>query len=177
MNEETPEHRHAIPPDVKQGLCFEVALEGVLEMEALSITGELHDGFGNLVRVRWSGLQQDKDTWEDAPQFVRETTAAEDEAGGATQTKTLKRNYGYLLLLKRNYGYLVFLIGCFFFPPPSGSCVHKKDTREQLNVRQEIVREMTTTSILSLKPAHCPPLEAYVIVSSSLSGARSTLRP
>ena len=48
-------------------------------MEALLNIGESHDGSGYLVRVSWSGFEEDEDTreplktlWEDAPQFVKQ---------------------------------------------------------------------------------------------------------
>eukprot|EP00903_Cladosiphon_okamuranus_P006086 g5996.t1 len=53
--------------------------QGEFEMEALLNIGESHDGSYYLVRVRWSGFEEDEDTWEplktlweDAPQFVKQ---------------------------------------------------------------------------------------------------------
>ena len=41
--------------------------QGEFEMQALLNIGESHDGSGYIVRVRWSGFDE-----EDAPQFVRQ---------------------------------------------------------------------------------------------------------
>ena len=59
--------------------------QGEFEMEALLNIGESlrigesHNGSGYLVRVSWSGFEEDEDTreplktlWEDAPQFVKQ---------------------------------------------------------------------------------------------------------
>ena len=53
--------------------------QGEFEMQALLNIGESHDGSGHIVRVRWSGFDEEEDTWEplktlweDTPQFVRQ---------------------------------------------------------------------------------------------------------
>jgi len=53
--------------------------QGEFRMEALLNIGESPDGSGYIVRVRWSGFEEDEDTWEplrtlleDAPQFVKQ---------------------------------------------------------------------------------------------------------
>ena len=38
--------------------------QGEFEMEALLNIGESYDGSGYLVRVRWSGFEEDEDAWE-----------------------------------------------------------------------------------------------------------------
>ena len=70
--------------------------QGDIEMEALINIGESHDSFGFLVRVRWSGFEEDEDTRE--PQktvggraAICEAATAKDEIGAQSLQKTQQR--------------------------------------------------------------------------------------